>query len=302
MAADMMHHAIRADVFAVLLATEHSDKNIAVDKTEAELKEHSDLLTQSINKNDSLITTKKIHDALNKTIPASRDYIASATNLIQTAKNDRAAAMEKLDDFQKTFLLLKAELDTLRQLIDDDIANAHELSVATKNDAAQILILISVLGAAAMVIISISVIKNITGSIDNLIHISERVASGDLTVKIDTSKDDEMGHLAQAMETMRTNLTQVISQISKTTAKIFTSVEEISAVTSDTTANMQQQRTETEQVATAMNEMTATVHEVAHNILSTATSATKASNETNVSSEIVEQAIQAIKLLATQIG
>lgn len=301
MTANMMHDAINADVLGALLATENIDKSFLANNME-KLKEHSELLTSSINKNDELITTKKTQDALDKVIPAIQRYITSAASIVQTAKNDRLTALQDLNDFQKKFVLLEAELNALTQLIDDDITGTQKSALAAKNHAAQILILVYVLGTAAMIIISLSVIKNITDSLDNLIHISERVASGDLTVRIDTSKDDEMGHLARAMETMRTNLTQVISQISKTTAKVFTSVEEISAITSQTTANMQQQRSETEQVATAMNEMTATVHEVANNILSASTFATKASNETNVSSEIVDQAIVAIRLLANQIG
>lgn len=301
MTANMMHDAIRADVLGGLLAAENFDKSFLSDNIE-KLKKHSELLTSSMSKNEKLITAKKTQDALDKIIPSIRSYVTAATTLLQMAKNDRVAALQNLDDFQEKFISLETELDALTQLINDDIALGQKSGAAAKNQAAQILMFISVLGAAAMVIISLSVIKNITGTLDNLVHISERVASGDLTVRIDTSKDDEMGHLARAMETMRTNLTQVISQISKTTTKVFTSVEEISAVTNETTANMQQQRAETEQVATAMNEMTATVHEVANNILSTSTSATKASNETNLSGEIVDQAIQAIKLLANQIG
>ena len=301
MTANMMHDAIHADVLGALLAAENSNAAFLTNNIE-KLEQHSEIFTSSLNKNSQFITTKKTHDALDKIIPSARSYIASATSTVQTAKNDRLAALQSLDDFEKKFQLIEAELDALTQLVDDDIAATQKSAAAAKNQAAQILMFISILGIAVMVIISLSVIKSITTSLENLIHISKRVASGDLTVQIDTSKDDEMGQLAHAMETMRTNLTQVISQISKTTAKVSTSVEEISAVTRETTTNMQQQRSETEQVATAMNEMTATVHEVANNILSAATSATKASDETHISSEIVDQAIQAIKLLANQIG
>ncbi len=298
MFADMMHDALNSDVQAALLASENNELTTIA----TELKDHSELFTSSLNKNDTLITSKKTHEALDKAFPALRDYIAAATSMVQTAKSDRASAIKNLDDFHKSFTTLEVVMASLTQLIEADAETTQKAANEEKNSATKILIIISVFGAAAMIFISFSIIKSITTSLDALIHVSERVASGDLTVRIDTSKDDEMGQLARAMETMRTNLTQVISQISKTTAKVFTSVEEISAVTGETTANMQQQREEAEQVATAMNEMTATVHEVANNISSTSAFAAKASNETNVSSEIVEQAIQAIKLLANQIG
>jgi methyl-accepting chemotaxis protein len=104
------------------------------------------------------------------------------------------------------------------------------------------------------------------------------------------------------MEKMKTNLTQVISHISQTSSRVFASVEEITVVSGETTENMAQQRAETEQVATAMNEMTATVHEVSRNVSSAAAAAQKASDETRVGEEIVGHAIDSIKSLAHQIG
>jgi methyl-accepting chemotaxis protein len=301
MFADMMHDALNSDVQAALLAAETNDVKTLSDIT-AELKEHSELFTSSLTKNDTLITHKKTHDALDKAFPALRDYIASANSMVQTAKSDRSAALKNLDSFHKAFTNLEVVMEALTQQIEADAETTQNAAHEEKNSATKILILLSVIGASAMIFISYSIIKNITASLDNLIYASERVASGDLTVRIDTSKEDEMGQLARTMEKMRTNLTDIISQISQTAAKVFSSVEEISAVTGETTANMMQQRSETEQVAAAMNEMTSTAHEVSKNISATATSAHKASSETNNSGAIVEQTIQAIKVLANQIG
>ncbi len=302
MTADMMHDAIRGDVFAAVVASENTDKRASTDDAELEFKQHTDLFTESLSKNKTLITSKKTLAALEKAATLVKEYIASASNLMQITQHDHATAIASLDAFQKKFEVLEVEMEALSNSIEEDAENSQTSAVIAKDQASKILLIISALGATMMVAISLSVINSITNSLDNLVHVSERVASGDLRVSIDTSKSDEVGQLARAMETMRSSLTAVISQISTTSARVFISAEEISGFTSETTANMQQQRAETEQVATAMNEMTATVHEVARNIMSASSSATKASSETSIGSEIVEQAIQAIKLLAHQIG
>jgi len=302
MLADMMHDALNSDVKGALLAAETNDL-AAITGIEDDLKEHSTIFRDALNKNKNLITDKNTQEALARAFPALNDYIASASSIVQKTKTDRAAAMAMMDGFHKAFTSLEGVMESLTELIEADVKENQESVSSGDNQsfAGEMLSIIWVIGTVALIGISFSIINNITKSLKVLTDASERVASGDLTVAIDTSKDDEMGKLAHSMEKMRVNLADIISQISMTTTRVFTSVEEISAVTSATSSNMSQQRSETEQVAAAINEMTATVHEVSRNISSTAASANKATKETNASEEIVGQAVQSIKMLAEQI-
>lgn len=300
MFADMMHDALNSDVNAALLAAETNNPS-EMTAIEGELKTHSEEFSEALHKNEKMVTDKKTRDALTQAFPALEAYIKSATDIVQKAKTDRAAAMLMLDDFHKAFTSLEGVMESLTELIEADAKASQATATEAEGHAATMLITLVIIGTIAMAFISLSLTNNITTSLSKLTGIAERVASGDLTVSIDTSKEDEIGKLARSMEKMRANIAQVISQISLTTTKVFTSVEDISAVASATTSNMTQQRLETEQVATAMNQMTATVHEVSRNISSTAASANKATKETSVSEAIVGQAIQSIKLLADQI-
>lgn len=301
MYADMLHDALNSDVNAALLAAENVG-GIDVNAVETELKEHSGLFTETLNKNEKLITDPTTREALNKTLPALHNYITSASNIVQMAKKDRQAAINLMDDFHKAFTVLEEEMEALTQLIEANVALTQKNAEDEKGSTTTVLLIISVLGTAAMICISMLVIKNITVPLGALVHASDRVASGDLTVKIDTSRSDEVGKLASAMEKMRANLVNIISQISSTTTKLSASVDEILTVTRDVSNHMSGQRAETEQVATAMNEMTATVHEVSNNIMATANSAQQAANETDMGGKIVQEAVQSITVLANQIS
>ncbi|HEC15483.1 MAG TPA: methyl-accepting chemotaxis protein [Sedimenticola sp.] len=129
----------------------------------------------------------------------------------------------------------------------------------------------------------------------------QRVAEGDLTSSIDVSRQDEIGDLMRGLQAMQKRLLEIVSQISGTTTRLSTAVDEMSVVTRQTSNNIQQQQQETTQVATAMNEMTATVQEVAKSIANTAQAANEAHNETSSGSKVVGQAIEAIGQLANQI-
>jgi methyl-accepting chemotaxis protein len=127
------------------------------------------------------------------------------------------------------------------------------------------------------------------------------IASGDLTQDIEVSSRDEIGELLTAINGMRQNLINMLSDISETTEQLSTASEEMSSITTQTSGTIQTQRSETEQVATAMNEMTATVQDVAVNINHTASAADDAYEQTQEGSKIVEQAIAQINRLAEQV-
>lgn len=301
MFADMMHDALNSDVNAALIAVEDSGAH-DIKVIEQELKEHSELFSETLAKNEKLITDSKTRDALSKTLPVLRTYVTSANSIVQTAKTNRQNAVNMMPEFHKAFTTLEAEMEALTGLIEENVSAMQQKTEEEENKIARVLIMISVIGTLMMIFISRIVIKNITAALGRLVHVSERVASGDLTVNINTSDNDELGALARAMEKMRTHLVNVISQISATSSKLLTSVEDIAVVTRAASSHMVGQRAETEQVATAMNEMTATVHEVSNNILATANSAQQAAAETNMGAKIVQEAIQSITILADHIS
>src|SRR5690606_31968978 len=71
--------------------------------------------------------------------------------------------------------------------------------------------------------------------------------------------------------------------------------------TDHTTQGIHNQQTETDQVATAMNEMTATVQEVARNAQQAPDAAHRATNEASAGKRVVSQTIDAIDTLANEV-
>ncbi len=126
-------------------------------------------------------------------------------------------------------------------------------------------------------------------------------ASGDLTQSIEVDSTDEVGELLTAMNGMREKLLGMLSKISGTTSQLSAASEEMSVITTQSSEIIEKQRAETEQVATAMNEMTATVQEVASNISSTANAANEANNHSENGSRVVGQAVDQINKLAEQV-
>lgn len=128
-----------------------------------------------------------------------------------------------------------------------------------------------------------------------------KVAEGDLTVKINNQSNDEIGHLLQAVESLRLHLVQIISQISSTTKQLTISSDIIIQTTHDTSQYTGNQQAETQHVATAMTEMTSTIQEVVRNINITAEKSGATQQEADSGRQQIQHATSQMHDLASQL-
>lgn len=125
---------------------------------------------------------------------------------------------------------------------------------------------------------------------------------GDLTSRISLQGNDgidKLGHqFNNLIEKIQTTMVKVVDA-SNRVASASTNVAEI---TERTSSDIMQQRSETDQIATAMNEMTATSQEVASNASNASDAAQHAQTESMTGKETVNQTIQSINTLANEVN
>ncbi|WP_394327666.1 methyl-accepting chemotaxis protein [Pseudomonas chlororaphis] len=100
---------------------------------------------------------------------------------------------------------------------------------------------------------------------------------------------------------MGVTLRELIGGIRDGVTQIASAAEELSAVTEETSAGVNSQKIETDQVATAMHEMTATVQEVARNAEEASQAAAAADGEAREGDKVVAEAIAQIERLASEV-
>ncbi|KTS97845.1 chemotaxis protein [Pseudomonas parafulva] len=131
---------------------------------------------------------------------------------------------------------------------------------------------------------------------------AERVASGDLTLHEPSRRRDELGQLQASMQRMTQGLRDLIGGIGDGVTQIASAAEELSAVTEQTSAGVTNQKVETDQVATAMNQMTATVHDVARNAEQASEAAVMADQQAREGDRVVSEAVAQIERLASEVA
>lgn len=312
---DQSHHFERAMRFGGLLqqrdnAAEHFKAEIvSFDKLSKQVDEEihaGELLAEeAMAKAHSVEDAKEfehVNQALKKIEKEHADFEHHAHQvfvmLAEGKTHEAEAFAEKMEPEEEQ---LAGELEALLTEIEKFTEEAGHRAVEHEHTAINLLSGFTLLALVIGGFVSWVVSRNVVNRIGETARGLEVIASGDLTYKVTVDGRDEIGKLQQSMQTMRNNLLEMISQISTTTGQLSTAAEEVSVITTQTSANIQQQQSETDQIATAMNEMSATVREVAENVGNTSAAANNANAETEEGGKVVEGAVQGIQRLAEQI-
>jgi len=138
----------------------------------------------------------------------------------------------------------------------------------------------------------------------NLQHIADVVESlgrGDFSVRCNIVSHDIGGRIALSVNSMRDKLSSSILQISGSIEKIAIAISNLKQLSHETSRSIARQQKETDQAATAMTEMTATVQEVARNAEQAATAARDADNAARDGSKLASQAMGGIEELNGEV-
>lgn len=195
----------------------------------------------------------------------------------------------------------------LAELVDEFVASAQtragEALTEQKHmsESAVTQIWISALVMMTCVIVLFITMLRALKELPEIINQLQHLADGDLTVSNQISRNDEIGDLAMSLNKMRNSLQQIIGQIRGMSDQLTDSSSELQLVVNKADETTARTRTETDQVATAMNEMTAAVHEVANNINNAASAASESNVETRNGQQVVSQTVARIQELAKNI-
>ena len=128
------------------------------------------------------------------------------------------------------------------------------------------------------------------------------IAAGDLGGSLEVTSRDEIGHLQAAARDLSEQLQRMIGGIQDATRQLHTSGDRLAEIASRTRGGMDHQQGRLDQVVTAMNQMSATVNEVARNASDAATAAGEAEEEAQVGGKALAETTSAIRSLAEEVG
>lgn len=162
------------------------------------------------------------------------------------------------------------------------------------------LFLIVVLGSLLSWLISQSITKPLGGEPNDMAVLADRISSGDLTTNFD--ENIKASGLYLSMIQMSNNLKQLVGDIQSVLENLATSSNQTADVAQETSVNIQSQYQKIELVATAIEQMTATVSDIAQNGSNCAKVTEDSNGITLDGQENVKQTVATIEQLSVDIN
>jgi methyl-accepting chemotaxis protein len=166
----------------------------------------------------------------------------------------------------------------------EEIALARGLTIKIAGIAVAIILAAILTGAMVL-------IRSIREPLREANELASRIAQGDLSARIDTSRGDEFGDLMKSLARMNEALAQMVQQVRQSTDSIATASAEIATGNHDLSVRTEQTSSNLQSTASAMEELTSTVSHSADNARQASQLASSASTVAQKGGAVVQEVV-----------
>ncbi|MBV4485523.1 methyl-accepting chemotaxis protein [Pseudomonas sp. SWRI153] len=144
--------------------------------------------------------------------------------------------------------------------------------------------------------------RNLIEPIRNLIDYVTRLSRGQLAERVVSERRDELGNLAAAANTLRDFLADTFTRLQRSASDLDSASGELNAIATTMAGGTSEQFNRTDQVAAAMNEMSATAQEVARHAADAARAADDADQSAQQGEKVMQSTIHSITQMRGEIA
>ena len=192
--------------------------------------------------------------------------------------------------------LYKAQ-DEIQTALQDELNARYDALVLQR----EIVIAMCVIMGLLLLYAFCSIYRALRLTIDSLLGVTRRLGEGDLSARVTVVSKDEVADIANGLNLMAEAFASSISHMDRTSYELSDVASRLGSSIGLAKQSMNAQQAETEQVATAINEMTASVADVAQNTEGAALAADEANTASRNGLRIMHQAHSTIQALAEEV-
>ena len=246
-----------------------------------------------------------------------REVYSRMTSQLATYLNNQARYLKALDDQNDTELLklsgqdgemahsgnaLSATVNELAGLVDGKVTRLAAASIATYRTTIAITVAVMLAALAGTLLLAWRFTRSLTGPLEKALAVAERIAANDLSRSVEQDGRDEPGRLLAAMARMQDNLRGTLERLTLSSNTLASTSEEMSAVTETGLRGIRRQNDELAQAATAVNQMTTAVEEVARNASAASAAAQDSRSSADLGQRRVEETLTTIHALHAAVA
>jgi methyl-accepting chemotaxis protein len=255
----------------------------------------------ALNKTEASEKGKAIRSKIKAAADESRPLTDKVIELALANKNEEATKIllsQAAPATQKWQDALDENVELQDQNTKSDVADAEK-----SYDSAHTLMLTLASVAIALGALTAWILtRSITVPVNEALTVANRLAEGDLTVRIDTPSKDETGQMLQAMSNMITKLSQVVTDVNGGAQALASASEEVSATAQSLSQAASEQAAGVEETSASIEQMTSSIAQNTENAKITDGMASKAAKDAVDGGEAVNATVEAMKQIAKKIG
>ena len=200
----------------------------------------------------------------------------------------------------------RAASDQMSELVSELRKQGNEQAKLISADADRTVLLgIIVMLASGLLIGLLSlwlVNRNLVEPIQKLIEYVAHLSQGKIGERVVSTRQDELGKLAVAANTLRDFLAETFSHLQRSAKDLDSASGELNSIAGLMAGGTNEQFNRTDQVATAMNEMSATAQEVARHAADAARAADDADQSAQQGEKVMQGTIRTITQMRGEIA
>lgn len=299
-----------SDAYAVTIVDAVNKANLGLFSAEQAAKEVEQARTHALQKWKAFVSTDLTEEE-KRLVQASDDKFFPTDAYVQQLQetlrgksgnvsgqlNQEVAQLYRLvDPLSLTYgALVDYQLEYTSKLYDQVVADeAQEQSLFLWITAATLAIVV-IIG----LLVARSVIQPLRICRNALVRIER---DNDFTVDLKKMGEDEFGQTMAALDRMQLKMRHLVGQVQSATLQLAAAAEQMANISGRSQQIISAQRTDTEQVATAMNEMTVTVQDVARNAANSQQIALDADSLARSGMNLVQESHEVFTDLLTEVG
>ncbi|MBL3527781.1 MAG: methyl-accepting chemotaxis protein [gamma proteobacterium endosymbiont of Lamellibrachia anaximandri] len=208
------------------------------------------------------------------------------------------------EEEKSSFTRIEQQMKEANQALEQHILkDSHTMQDNILASLRRLVWLLAIIGVAVQVAITLLVMHRL------LIVPLERtkrylltISEGNLTQDLDYHSNNELGEMAEAMNTMVKNLRRIVAEINSSVATLNSHSDSLSQSTGGVVQGAREQVIQATQAAAAITELSASFSEVAHSSSSASESARSASEQAQSGRDIVSRTASGMNTIATTVS
>jgi methyl-accepting chemotaxis protein len=286
-----------------LLATSQQDRQAQLDA----INEAKKNLETSLAKARPLLIHAKSRAMLDSVTNDWRTYSTELKNdLVLAAKHALQKKDNELDQVNAAMSTESSRLDDL--LLDLSKTKQHEADQAmvetnTLYQQSRVFMFSAIgIGVVLGLLLGFIISRSVTKPLALAVDAANRLARGDLTVRIDATSKDETGLLLKAMQNMVTKLSQIVADVMSGADALASASEQVSTTAQSLAQAASEQAAGVEETSASLEQMNASIAQNTENAKVTDGMSSKAATDADEGGQAVEATVTAMREIAKRIG